>query len=352
MQEGKERHYELGKWLRNRYSNYLPETYLENDIRVRSTDVDRTLMSAQSNLAGLYPPTGSQIWNKNISWQPIPIHTQPEKEDALLAMKKSCPKYKMLYKELEKSPFFNQIRRKNHDLYAFLSLKSGEKITSLETLEYLYNTLLIETFFNYTLPDWAQKAFPKMQPYAYLSFATACWTQELARYKTGPLFNEIVDYFTNRTITTEGNKKMLVFSAHDTTIANLLNSLGAFEFHSPPYASTLLFELKYNGEYYVNVLYKNSSVPQNITIKGCTFNCNFTDFIKILSPITLTLDQWEYECRINWLDFWPLGLTGSIVLSCVLSCIGFAGFALAMSMKFGKKSHESSYIQLPNEEYA
>jgi lysosomal acid phosphatase len=58
--------------------------YSREDIYVQSTDVDRTLMSAGSNLAGLYPPEGAQIWNENINWQPIPIHTVPEIKDEVI----------------------------------------------------------------------------------------------------------------------------------------------------------------------------------------------------------------------------------------------------------------------------
>lgn len=73
--------YELGKYIRNRYKDFLSPTYSPDEVYIRSTDVDRTLMSAESNLAGLYPPVESQEWNHELKWQPIPIHTIPENED-------------------------------------------------------------------------------------------------------------------------------------------------------------------------------------------------------------------------------------------------------------------------------
>lgn len=34
-------------------------------------------MSAEVNLAGLYPPQGRQIFHSDLKWQPIPVHTMP-----------------------------------------------------------------------------------------------------------------------------------------------------------------------------------------------------------------------------------------------------------------------------------
>ena len=42
-------------------------------------------MSAQANLAGLYPPTMSQKWNEDLRWQPIPVHTKPGDSDNVIA---------------------------------------------------------------------------------------------------------------------------------------------------------------------------------------------------------------------------------------------------------------------------
>ena len=55
---------------------------LSLQIYVRSTDVDRTLMSAQAMLAGLYhPPQGDQMWRNDLPWMPIPVHTEPTSQD-------------------------------------------------------------------------------------------------------------------------------------------------------------------------------------------------------------------------------------------------------------------------------
>lgn len=40
-------------------------------------------MSAESNLAGLYEPVGDDVWSEQIKWQPIPVHSMPEKSDAV-----------------------------------------------------------------------------------------------------------------------------------------------------------------------------------------------------------------------------------------------------------------------------
>lgn len=81
FQRGKAREYKIGTFLRNYYSDYLNEVYRPEDIYVRTTDYDRTKMSALTCLAGLYPPQKDQIWNKELLWQPIPYHTMPFEED-------------------------------------------------------------------------------------------------------------------------------------------------------------------------------------------------------------------------------------------------------------------------------
>lgn len=43
------------------------------------------------------------------------------------------------------------------------------------------------------------------------------------------------------------DRKLWIYSAHDNTVANLMNTLNIFEAHFPPYAATLLVELRINA---------------------------------------------------------------------------------------------------------
>lgn len=70
-----QQHHYFGRYLRDRYIGFLKKDYNKNDVFIRSTDFDRTLMSAYSVLSGLYPPNDYQVWNNKINWQPIAVHT-------------------------------------------------------------------------------------------------------------------------------------------------------------------------------------------------------------------------------------------------------------------------------------
>ncbi|CAF4414103.1 unnamed protein product, partial [Adineta steineri] len=97
---GIEQQHRLGGYLRNRYGSLLSPNYTASEIVVRSTDIDRTLMSAQSNIVGLYP-----VLNKTddkVPIQPIPIHTVSINLDFLLGQN-DCPRYDQLEEEVNES---------------------------------------------------------------------------------------------------------------------------------------------------------------------------------------------------------------------------------------------------------
>ncbi len=73
--------FEFGKFLKNYYTGFIGGFYEREKVFIRSTDYDRTLMSAQGIMAGLFVPEAYQVWNEDIKWQPVAVHTSNIKLD-------------------------------------------------------------------------------------------------------------------------------------------------------------------------------------------------------------------------------------------------------------------------------
>lgn len=145
-QAGKLRQYQLGQYLRKRYETLIGAEYSPNDVYIRSSDTDRTLMSAEANLAGLFPPSGEQVWKTSLKWQPIPIHTIPIDEDYLVYQSLPCPRGDKELKEYFESPAIRTVSRKYRKFLEFLERNSGTPIRSIKDAAIFHDPLLIESF--------------------------------------------------------------------------------------------------------------------------------------------------------------------------------------------------------------
>lgn len=143
--------YALGQWLRRRYSNFLSTTFNVNDIYIQSSDVDRTLMSAQSTLAGFYPPLGSKIWNRNVLWQPVPVHTMPVTMDYLIAGQvPPCPSYQNASNRYMASEEIKSFENSVQPIYDYLTTNTGTAIKDLYLLMLIRDSWLCESAHNLT----------------------------------------------------------------------------------------------------------------------------------------------------------------------------------------------------------
>lgn len=139
------RPYKLGQYLRQRYGALLGEKYSPQKIYVQSSDFDRTLMSAQSCLAGLFPPSPDEMWDSDLNWQPIPVHTMPRKNDYLISIETNCPKYTYLReKYIDESKEYRRIFTEYADLIRYWSQMSGFSLKTSSEIYQLYNILWIE----------------------------------------------------------------------------------------------------------------------------------------------------------------------------------------------------------------
>lgn len=89
------REYTLGKMLRDRYNDFLGDEYHPHDVYSRSTIVDRTKMSLQWLLVGLYPPSKSQVWSPELllmtNHRNYIVNIEPANKDMIFFGSYFCP---------------------------------------------------------------------------------------------------------------------------------------------------------------------------------------------------------------------------------------------------------------------
>ncbi|XP_046327982.2 lysosomal acid phosphatase-like [Haliotis rufescens] len=303
--------YSLGRFLRRRYSGFLSNKYMHTEITVESSDVDRCLMSAYSNLAGLYPPSGDQVWNSNIPWQPIPVHTRPKVEDNMLALHKPCPKYDMLYDLRFSSPQVHRVERENKGFFRFLEEKSGLTPVSFKNLWEISDTLFCEKNHNVTLPSWVNSTiYQKLREFEAVGYDLLYNGTIEARLNGGPLLKKWIELAQRKLSSKSYTTKMNMFSAHDSTTVALLCALRVHNHLNPPYSSAVLMELHETGAgvFHVELYYRNVSStdpnddtqPNQLTIPGCTSQCPLTNFVSLTKDMVPT--DWDAECAASNTD--------------------------------------------------
>lgn len=56
----------------------------------------------------MFPPDANSTWDPKLSWQPIPVHTVPEVDDEILAMKKECKLYTKISEQYKQSKSYKK----------------------------------------------------------------------------------------------------------------------------------------------------------------------------------------------------------------------------------------------------
>ncbi|KAM7176663.1 prostatic acid phosphatase-like [Macrochelys suwanniensis] len=347
---GMQQQYELGQYVRKRYSNFLNATYNRHEIVIQSTDYDRTIMSTQVYLAGLFPPVGNQIWNPQILWQPIPVHTVPVSQDHMLHFPSpNCPCFDKLQNETQASWQFQNKLQPYMGVLKTMADNTGYDVDSLKQLNKFkawntYDTLFCESIHNYTLPKWASKdIMKKMKELAALSLQSIFGiykTNDKSRLQGGVLVNAILKSIKNAT-QPSNKRKMQIFSAHDTTIGALQMALNIFNGKLPPYSTCQFFELyqENSGQYSIEMYYRNDSLtdPYPLRLPGCTSPCPLEKFAKLVSPVIV--EDWSKECGKCQLG--PdtfLGLDFAVVLWFIFDAV-----LLYLLYEYGSCRHKNTY---------
>lgn len=278
---GRQQQYDLGRWLRNRYNTFVGDKFSNNEVYVLSTNVNRTILSAKANLAGLFMLEPKTSWDDVVN---VETH-----DEMILAMNGHCPAYENALLDLKHSDEFKIVRQSYHDVFQYLSKYSGKTYKTIESIQSLYSVLHIEDINHFDLPAWTEAVYP--EPLCSLSarsFATATYTRQLARLKAGWLVQNILQRFKDKS---EGklfpNRSLWMYSAHDSTVANVLNTLNVFDWHNPPFTATIMMEMReLNGMYFISIYYKNeTNEPYLLAIPNCGTFCPLHKMFEIYNDV-------------------------------------------------------------------
>ncbi|XP_049955321.1 putative acid phosphatase 5 [Schistocerca serialis cubense] len=152
------------------------------------------------------------------------------------------------------------------------------------------------------LPAWTAGYYPdKLRTLAARSLALFSESQTMKRLNGGPLVKHIIEKIQSQSNTSRTvSPKFLMFSAHDVTIVNVLQTMGFTELLKPQYGAAVIIQLHSTNDsgYEVKVLYLNNASDSELHVlntPGCTDKCHLQQFVDLMKPVLP--DDWTVECQ-------------------------------------------------------
>lgn len=304
-QQGVEIHQELGAFLRNRYSNLLSSNYRREELYIRSTDRDRTLLSAVSNLGSFYNVTEK-------GYVPFPVHTVPVPDDHLLRFPVTgCAKYDKIKHQLTNTTMMTELNEEyKEELQKLTELGKSDIPLKVHTMWPVIDS--IDCHVANGLPDIDGVTDELLNTWRYLAakgmetlFTDLEYKRrvEVSRLNGGLLLGDVVTKLREPPVQPDIHQdedvpvKYLVYSAHDTTLSAALVAMDLWDDVQPYYASALLFE-RYNDET-VEIFFRNGTTNDDLHnlseqvcgSSSCTFD-QLSDAWRDVIPMS-----WDAECH-------------------------------------------------------
>ncbi|XP_003380723.1 tRNA synthetase class I family protein [Trichinella spiralis] len=300
--------YELGQMLGKRYIEQYPlfKSSILNEIYIRSSDTNRTLMSAASVMAGFvasdsYGNYGNYTLPNFVrspaGWNPLPIHTVDYGTDNLLNMRYHWNKTANLFRKnfIEYDRFIKQ-NPDNGAKLAYVANKSGFNNTLVKNMWILADVVKIEKEGSpedwhsdqHKLPDWVTDEIYDWIQHTFKHWCKLVYQPDLLiQITAGDLIFEIVDRIHQKQLSIKQSQntnswieriKFYSYSGHDINLLFLLYILGQYDnaatVEYEGYASCIVFEAWFTEENEIEIKVflrrgPNSTEFQPIQVVGC-----------------------------------------------------------------------------------
>lgn len=297
---GKIREFRLGEILKKRYGAFLGDHHEYGNVYAYSSDIDRTKMSLQLVLGGLYPPRLTE--DGRLHLYPIPTHYVPLILDNLL-FPMLCPAYMKEYiKTKASSSSVRATISENKKFFQYLANYTGSDMVldPLLSTYKLHHFLKTQESMNITLPEWATKDVKrKLNSLVKLEYDIQSHNTLMKRLNGGFLVKEFIKNMDAKK--TENSPKLCVYSGHELNVAAFAKAHDLAKPETPLYGSAIIVEKLRNciGKQFVRMLHW-SGVDEKLatyTIPKCGEICPYEKYVKLMKRV-IPSDE-ESDCLWN-----------------------------------------------------
>lgn len=289
---GMQQLYELGERLRRRYIEerpFLSPTFSPAEVYVRSTNIVRTIESAKCLVAGLFQQKQKEV---------VPIVTTEAESEILYPNYHGCKLLKTVcgHRWAESSTL--------PDIAADLqSIQNALGIAAHQHVDFILIRDDMVARETHGLPcppaldTWRDKVEQRAVDMVYHIYDPS--KRENLQMCVGPLLHTLLDNIDQKVQETssEPDRKLFLYSAHDTTLIPCLMALGIYDMRWPPYAADITVELhkhQQTNEAFVKVSY----IGQDQLLPGCSgVYCPLQEFKQALSAYSLTSELYQSLCE-------------------------------------------------------
>ncbi|XP_060944466.1 lysophosphatidic acid phosphatase type 6 [Limanda limanda] len=289
---GMQQLYELGTRLRRKYieeTPFLGSTFSPAEVYVRSTNIVRTIESAKCLVAGLFQQKQKEI---------VHILTTGAESEILYPNYHGCKLLKLLgsHRWAESSTLPD----------IAVDLQSIQSVLGIAAHQHVDFILIRDDMVareTHGLPcppvldtwrDTVEQRAVEMICHVYEPSK-----RENLQLCVGPLLHTLLTNLDEKVqgTSSEPNRKMFLYSAHDTTLIPCLMALGVFDMKWPPYAADITLEMhqhRQTNEAFVKVSY----IDQDLLIPGCSgVYCPLQEFKEALSAVSMSSELYQSLCN-------------------------------------------------------
>ena len=281
LPEGMKRERKLGDAMRKKYvtqMKLLPESYTEGSLYVDCSNFDRTIMSAQCLLLGLFPLGTGPVELRG--YQPVPIHTESSQSDMMVpdsSQGNGFNFWKFVQLTVFLTPEWQAKEQSFKANFPAWSVATGISITKLYDLKQLGDILDVSKQNNAPLPAGlsSQDVSTIIDAGAW-AYRNLYKDQAVGQASSALLLNDI-DARLHTATQPNQTVKWMLYSAHSSTLMALLSALGAPLDAVPPYAADFTIALydQGGGSYTLKLTYNDT----DLTLPGSSSgSCSLDQF--------------------------------------------------------------------------